>query len=199
MRVTEGVARVMRKYQPIFLMTHFNHPHELTQQAAQALGTLVDHGIPTFNQMVLLNGINNHAALVQALARRLIYLRVKPYYMFQCDPSKGTDHLRTSLRDSQNIQRELWGHLSGLAMPNLSLDIPGGGGKVAIVPDFLFKSTDEFTAYVGWDGIHGVYQNPAERISLPPDVSEFLDEWNSLKSSKRQSQQTGRTNSPELP
>ena len=82
-----------------------------------------------FNQTVLLNGVNNHPSLIQALSRRLLYLRVKPYYMFQCDPSEGTDHLRTTVENSQWIQKELWGRLSGLALPNLSLDIPGGGGE----------------------------------------------------------------------
>ncbi|MBX9765824.1 MAG: KamA family radical SAM protein, partial [Bdellovibrionales bacterium] len=103
-RVTEELGKVLRKYAPVFLMSHFNHPRELTKEASVALANLVDNGIPVMNQMVLLNGVNNHAAIVQALSRRLLYLRVKPYYMFQCDPSFGTDHLRTSVESSLRIQ-----------------------------------------------------------------------------------------------
>ena len=95
MRITEGLVGLMRLHKPIYFMTHFNHPRELTFEAAQALERLVDHGVPVFNQMVMLNGINNHSAIVQALARRLVYLRVKPYYIFQCDPSQGSEHFRT--------------------------------------------------------------------------------------------------------
>ena len=135
------------------MLTHFNHPRELTKESAQALTRVVNGGIPTFNQTVLLNGVNNHPALIQALSRRLLFLRVKPYYMFQCDPSEGTDHLRTTVENSQWIQRELWGRLSGLALPNLSLDIPGGGGKIGLVPDFLKTKKAGHFVYKGWDGV----------------------------------------------
>ena len=140
--ILSALARVIQKHQPVYVMTHFNHPRELTLEAASALRLLADHGTPLFNQLVLLNGVNNHPAVIQALSRRLLYLRVKPYYMFQCDPSEGTDHLRTSVEDSLEIQRELWGRLSGLAMPNLSLDIPDGGGKAAYVPNFEVSHED---------------------------------------------------------
>jgi lysine 2,3-aminomutase len=124
--------------------------------------------------------------MIQALSRRLLYLRVKPYYMFQCDPSEGTDHLRTSVEESLQIQRELWGHLSGLAMPNLSLDIPDGGGKVALVPDFEVERSENVRYYKGWDGVEAVYKNPDPKYSLKPlDISEYLQEWNELKASKR--------------
>ncbi|RYZ87480.1 MAG: KamA family radical SAM protein, partial [Proteobacteria bacterium] len=115
MRVNEDLVRILRKHKPVFLMSHFNHPRELTAESAAAIELFVDHGIPVMNQMVLLNGVNNHPAIVQALSRRLLYLRAKPYYMFQCDPSRGTDHLRTTIEDSLRIQKELWGNLSGLA------------------------------------------------------------------------------------
>src|SRR5262249_29121342 len=123
----------------------------------------------------LLNGINNHPALVQALSRRLLSLRVKPYYMFQCDPSEGSDHFRTSIADSREIQKELWGKVSGLMMPNLSMDIPGGGGKVGFVPDFQID-TQKFK---GWDGVEGEYVEPSK--ILKPSVSEeYLSEWKLL-------------------
>lgn len=175
MRVSNELALGMREYGPVFLMTHFNHPKELTFESAEALSKVVDHGIPVFNQMVFLNGVNNHPAIVKALSRRLLYLRTKPYYMFQCDPSMGTDHLRTSIEESEAIQRELWGKLSGLAMPNLSIDIPNGGGKVGVVPNFEVTREDGKRVYRGWDGKKGEYINPPSlQHELPPDFAEYL-------------------------
>jgi lysine 2,3-aminomutase len=185
MRITPALAGIIRKAAPVFVMTHFNHPRELTLEAQLALENLVDHGIPVMNQMVLLNGVNNHPAIIQALSRRLLYLRVKPYYMFQCDPSEGTDHLRTSIEESMEIQRELWGHLSGLAMPTLSLDIPDGGGKVSLVPDFEISRSSESRSYQGWDGVQAEYKNPPPDQRIQPlDTGEYLSEWESLKSGK---------------
>lgn len=185
MRVTSDLVGIFREYKPVYLMTHFNHPREITAEAAAALESLVDHGVPVFNQMVLLNGVNNHPAVVQALSRRLLYLRVKPYYMFQCDPSEGTDHLRTSVEESMRIQRELWGVLSGLAMPNLSLDIPDGGGKAGLVPDFEIERGPGERKYRGWDGVEAVYRNPdPTQHELPADWRLYAEEWELTKNAK---------------
>lgn len=185
MRVTPALAKIIQKHQPVYVMTHFNHPRELTAEAAQALKLLADHGTPLFNQLVLLNGVNNDPAIIQALSRRLLYLRVKPYYMFQCDPSEGTDHLRTSVEDSLEIQRELWGRLSGLAMPNLSLDIPDGGGKAAYVPNFEVSREASVRRFVGWDGVEAEYVSPpAHSILKPLDAESYYAEWDALKSAK---------------
>ena len=185
MRITDSLVQMIRKYNPVYLMTHFNHPRELTREAADGLLRLVDHGIPTFNQLVLLNGVNNHPAIIQALSRRLLYLRVKPYYMFQCDPSEGTDHLRTSIDDSLEIQRELWGRISGLAMPNLSVDIPDGGGKSSLVPNFSVGREGRKHTFEGWDGVRAEYIDPApETIVKPIDTEDYLSEWDLLKSAK---------------
>ncbi|MNL07742.1 L-lysine 2,3-aminomutase [compost metagenome] len=121
---------------------------------------------------------------MQALNRRLLYLRVKPYYMFQCDPSQGTDHLRTSVEDSLAIQKEMWGHLSGLAMPNLSVDIPNGGGKTYYVPDFQVGQKDQVREYVGWDGVEAQYISPTPDKIKKPDISAYAEEWQALKNSK---------------
>ncbi len=180
MRITDDLVAIFKKHKPVYFMTHFNHPAELSADAALALEKLVDKGVPVYNQMVLLNGINNHAAIVQALSRRLLYLRVKPYYMFQCDPSEGSEHFRTPVEESLQIQRELWGRLSGLAMPNLSLDIPGGGGKVGMVPDFETSNTVEARSYEGWDGVKGVYSAPEGASALPADLDTYLEEWNQI-------------------
>ncbi|GIL17672.1 MAG: L-lysine 2,3-aminomutase [Oligoflexia bacterium] len=182
MRVTPELSQILRKYAPVFVMTHFNHPREVTLEAKQALEMMVDHGVPVLNQMVLLNGVNNHPAIVQALSRRLLACRVKPYYMFQCDPSEGSDHFRTSIEDSEAIQRELWGHLSGLAMPTLSLDIPNGGGKVTLAPNFEIFRDSESRTYKGWDGVVEKYVNPSENLrQTPADVSEYQTEWNLIR------------------
>lgn len=186
MRITEDLAKMIRKFKPVYMMVHFNHPRELTEEAATALEHLVDNGIPVMNQMVLLNGVNNHPHIVQALNRRLLYLRVKPYYMFQCDPSIGTDHLRTSVEDSLEIQKELWGNLSGLAMPHLSIDIPDGGGKTYLVPNFQVAHEGTRRSFVGWDGVTADYVSPEpQQIVKPIDADLYAEEWRSLKNAKK--------------
>ncbi len=187
MRITDELVLKLKKYHPVFIMTHFNHPREVTLESSQALLKFVDHGFPVFNQMVLLSGVNNHPAIVQALSRRLLSLRTKPYYMFQCDPSFGSDHLRTSVADSLEIQRELWGRLSGLAMPNLSLDIPSGGGKAGLTPNFETSrvvSADgvETRKFTGWDGVSSEYVSPpSSQIAKPIDAEVYFEEWDQLK------------------
>lgn len=184
MRLSKPLIQILKRHQPVFLMTHFNHPLELTAEAKKALSLLADNGILMFNQTVLLKGINNHPALLQALMRRLLYLRVKPYYMFQCDPSEGTDHFRTSIPNSQWLQRELWGRFSGLAMPNLSVDIPGGGGKVGLTPNFVTKKLKNQWVFRGWDGFEQSYinppmENPEDFLKNHPE--EYQKEWEILK------------------
>ncbi|MDZ4676135.1 MAG: KamA family radical SAM protein [Oligoflexia bacterium] len=184
MRIDEDLCKIMRRYAPVYMMSHFSHPKELTLEARQALTLLVDHGIPVLNQMVLLNGVNNNAAIIQALNRRLLYLRVKPYYMFQCDPSEGTDHLRTTVESSEEIMREMWGHLSGLAMPTLSLDIPSGGGKTTLVPNFMVSASKGVREFVGWDSRKGIYRDPKVEMLKPSDVGDYEHEWEELKNAK---------------
>ncbi len=197
MRVTPELVGILKKAKPVFMMTHFNHPRELTSEAAEAIERFVDNGTPVFNQMVLLNGVNNSPAIVQALSRRLLFLRAKPYYMFQCDPSFGTDHLRTSIEESLEIQRELWGNLSGLAMPSLSLDIPDGGGKAGLTPDFELRQertgtleTGVTRVYEGWDGVRSEYKSPPlSSREIPSDSDLYEQEWREILSAK-----TGATN-----
>lgn len=185
-RITPELVKILRQHKPVFMMTHFNHPRELTFEAAEALERLVDHGVPVFNQMVLLNGVNNHEAIIQALSRRLLYLRVKPYYMFQCDPSEGTDHLRNSIEDSLQIQKNLWGHMSGLAMPHYAIDIPNGGGKSYKVPDFQISHQNEVRSFKGWDGVEADYISPApEKIKKPMDWELYQAEWHLIQNSKK--------------
>lgn len=182
MKIDDQWVRRFQKFHPLYLMVHFNHPKEISFEASQALTRLADAGFPLMNQMVLLNGVNNHPAIVQALSRRLLFLRVKPYYMFQADPSEGTDYLRTSVENSKQIQQQLWGRLSGLAMPNLSLDIPDGGGKMGIVPDFVVSESKNKINLKGWDGHESEYISPPESdMRTPKDAADYLAEWNAVK------------------
>ena len=177
-RIDDELVQIFKEFKPVYFMTHFNHPNELTDDSARALEMLVDHGVPVFNQLVLLNGINNHPALIYALSRRLLYLRVKPYYMFQADPSMGTDHLRTSIEDSLSIQNALWGHASGLAMPQYVVDIPDGGGKTTLAPTHLTKKEKGVWHFKGWDQVEAQYHCPeAESVSKPQVKEDFLEEW----------------------
>jgi lysine 2,3-aminomutase len=184
MRIDQELVAILKKVSPVFVMNHFSHPKEITSEAAHALSRLVDNGVPLFNQCVLLNGVNNHPAIIQALSRRLLYLRVKPYYAFQCDPSEGTEHLRTTVESSEALIRELWGHLSGLAMPTFSLDVPSGGGKTSLAPNFMVKNERGIREFVGWDGRRGVYKNPKTAQVLPADFGDYLPEWEELKTAK---------------
>ncbi len=182
MRIDNELINIFKKYKPIYFMSHFNHPNEITSYAAEKLELLVDNGVPVFNQMVLLNGVNNHPAIIYALSRRLLYLRVKPYYMFQCDPSRGSDHFRTPVEESQNIQKELWGKASGLAMPNLCLDIPSGGGKAGFTPNFITKIEGNNYHFKGWDGVTEVYKSPTNESSKTPIMyKNYSLEWMKIK------------------
>lgn len=181
-RIDEELIDLLKTHQPVFVMTHFNHPKELTAECVQKLLNLCDNGICVYNQMVLLNGINNHPAVVQALNRRLLFIRVRPYYMFQCDPSKGTGHFRTTIENSKWIQKELWGVLSGLATPRLSMDLPHGGGKVELVPDHFIKKQENTFFHKGFDGMTSGYPNPPEsETPNTEDIQEYLEEWKIIK------------------
>ena len=136
-RITDELVAALRPYHPLFVNTHFNHPRECTPEAARALARLADAGFVIGNQMVLLAGINDDPAIVEELGRWLLRQRCRPYYMFQCDPVAGTAHLRTPIRAGLAILDQLRGRVSGLAIPQYAVDLPGGGGKVTLVPDRL--------------------------------------------------------------
>jgi lysine 2,3-aminomutase len=128
-------------------MTHFNHPKELTAQAAEALCRLADAGFPVLNHTVLLRGINDDAEVLAALFRGLVRWRARPYYLLQADPVQGTGHLRTPLQTGIDIMRRLQGRLSGIALPKLIVDTPGGLGKVPVGPDYVVARGDGVTRF----------------------------------------------------
>ena len=139
MRVTRELVQALRRFHPLWIMTHFNHPTELTPEARAACARLVDAGFPVMNQTVLLRGVNDNAATLDRLFRGLVRERVRPYYLLQADPVRGTSHLRTPLSAGIAIMEELQGRLTGIALPKLICDTPGGLGKVPLVPDYVVR------------------------------------------------------------
>lgn len=134
-RITSRLCRLLKQYHPLYFITHFNHPSEITAQSTQACIRLVETGIPVGNQTVLLRGINDEPAVMKHLMQKLLTIRVKPYYIHQMDLVRGTAHFRTSVEQGVRIMASLRGHTSGLATPYYVVDLPEGKGKVPILPD----------------------------------------------------------------
>lgn len=144
-RVTKGFCRALKAHPCLWIMTHFNHPRELTGQARRACLELTDHGIPVMNHTVLLRGINDYERTLEELFRGLVRMRVKPYYLLQADPVKGTGHLRTPLEVGTRIMEQLQGRVSGLALPKFIVDTPGGHGKVQLQASPIVKQAPGVT------------------------------------------------------
>ena len=141
-RITERLCGMLKKFQPLYLNTHFNHPRELTQQASEACARLADAGIVLGNQTVLLRGVNDQPDIISDLFRGLLKMRVRPYYLHHMDLTCGTDHFRTSVRTGLKIMNSLRGPVSGLASPHYVIDLPEGKGKVPLVPQYVKKKGD---------------------------------------------------------
>jgi lysine 2,3-aminomutase len=163
MRVTSELVRALRKHHPIWVMTHFNHPKELTPASISACQRLADAGFPVMNQSVLLAGVNDDADVLERLFRGLVRARVRPYYLLQSDPVRGTSHLRTPLARGVEILERLQGRLSGIALPKLICDTPGGLGKVPLSPDYVVARGPGTTTLRTFRGEHVTYVDP------PPD------------------------------
>jgi lysine 2,3-aminomutase len=136
-RITGELLSALKPHHPLWIMTHFNHPKELDQEARAGLARLADAGFPVMNQTVLLRGINDDPATLTQLFRALVRARARPYYLLQMDPVSGTAHLRTSVQRGIDVMEQLQGRLSGIALPRLILDTPGGFGKVPIGPNYV--------------------------------------------------------------
>ncbi len=136
-RITPQLVRMLRKYHPLWMSLHFTHPDECCHEAIKACGLLADAGIPLGSQTVLLQGINDNAEVMRRLMHSLMKMRVKPYYLYQCDPITGSQHFRTTVAKGVEIIRSLRGHTSGYAVPTYVIDAPGGGGKIPIAPDYV--------------------------------------------------------------
>lgn len=143
MRVDKALVDMLKKFHPLYINTHFNHPQEITPEARKACGLLADGGIPLGCQTVLLKGINDDSATLSTLFTTLLQMRVKPYYLFQADLTRGTNHFRTTTSHGIRIMREMLGHISGMALPTYALDAPDGKGKIPLSHDYILKRGKE--------------------------------------------------------
>lgn len=151
-RITPALCKILKKYHPIFMSVHFTHPDELTEETKIACERLADAGIPLGSQTVLLQGINDNVATMKSLMQGLLRIRVKPYYIFQCDPILGSSHFRTSVETGLEIIKGLRGHTSGYAVPHYVVDAPKGGGKIPLLPDYYQGRSDDFTVLKNYEG-----------------------------------------------
>ncbi len=160
MRITPQLCDMLKKYQPLWINTHFNHHHEITAESAMACARLVDAGIPLGNQTVLLRGVNDCPQIMKKLLHQLVSIRVRPYYLYQCDLSKGVGHFRTSVGKGIEIMENLRGHTSGFAIPTFVIDAPGGGGKIPVMPQYLISRSDSKVILRNFEGNLYSYTEP---------------------------------------
>lgn len=160
MRITDELVAMLRKYHPVWVNTHFNHPNELTAEAAEACARLADAGVPVGNQSVLLRGVNDEPQVMEQLLRGLIRMRVRPYYLFQCDLVRGVEHFRTPVSRGIEIMEYLRGRLSGLAIPTFVVDAPHGGGKIPVLPAYIVSMSPSHTVLRNFEGLLVSYPEP---------------------------------------
>lgn len=175
-RITQAMVAALKVTRPVYLAVHTNHADEIGAEAEAALGRLADAGIPLLSQTVLLRGVNDDAEVLARLFRRLVALRVKPYYLHHCDLAPGTGHFRTTIAEGQWLMRVLRGRISGLCLPDYVLDIPGGFGKVPVTPPFVVPAGPGFYDVTDWQGGRHRYRDPGRdqaaafapaRMSMP--------------------------------
>ena len=159
-RLDAELIEALRPYHPLWVMTHFNHPKELTELSRAACRRLADGGFPVMNQTVLLRGVNDDSAVLTELFRGLVRERVRPYYLLQMDPVRGTGHLRTPLETGLRIMEELQGRLSGIALPKFIVDTPGGFGKVPLLPEYVVSRAPGVTRFRTPRGVEVEYFDP---------------------------------------
>ena len=176
MRITDSLVAMLKKYHPIYVNTHFNHPKELTAEARAACAKLADAGIPLGNQSVLLKGVNDQAPIMKKLVQELLIARVKPYYIYQCDLSKGISHFRTAVSKGIEIMESLRGHTTGMAVPTYVVDAPGGGGKIPVMPQYLISMSDRKVVLRNYEGVITTYSHPDDIYSDPGDCKICKDE-----------------------
>jgi len=171
-RITPELCNVIKKYHPIFLNTHFNHPKEITNESIKACAMLADAGIPLGNQSVLLKGVNDCPYIFKELNHKLLQLRIRPYYIYQCDLSSGLEHFRTSVAKGIEIIELLRGHTSGLAVPTYVIDAPGGGGKIPVMPQYLISQSEGKVILRNYEGVITAYTEPRNNNSSCEDRNE---------------------------
>jgi lysine 2,3-aminomutase len=159
-RITPELVAMLRKYHPVWLNTHFNHPNEITPESTAACAMLADAGIPLGNQSVLLRGINDCVHTMKTLVKGLVKMRVRPYYIYQCDLSVGIEHFRTPVSKGIEIIENLRGHVSGYAVPTFVVDAPGGGGKIPVMPTYLISQSPTRVVMRNYEGVITTYTEP---------------------------------------
>jgi len=161
-RITPKLTEMLKRYHPLWMNVHFNHPDELTPEAQKALALLADAGIPLGCQTVLLKGVNDDPAVMKRLMQKLVASRVRPYYIYQADYVTGTEYLRTRVEKGLEIMQNLRGWTSGLAVPYFCIDAPGGGGKIPILPEYMQQIDDEKVVMRNFEGQVFVYPQVQE-------------------------------------
>lgn len=162
-RITQKLCDIIKKYHPIYVNTHFNHPWEITEESSRACQMLADAGVPVGNQMVLMKGVNDDAAVVKELMQKLLKIRVRPYYMYMADETKGANHFRTSIETGLEIVENLRGWTSGLAIPHFVIDAPGGGGKIPLLPNYVLHHDEDKIVLRNYKKQVYVYGNKKDR------------------------------------
>ncbi|MBO8137212.1 MAG: KamA family radical SAM protein [Desulfotomaculum sp.] len=164
-RITDKLCSMLKKYHPIWVNTHFNHPNEITEESKKACQKLADAGIPVGNQSVLLKNVNDCQHIYRKLVRELVKIRVRPYYLYQCDLSVGIGHFRTSVSKGIEIIESLRGHTSGLCVPQFVVDAPGGGGKIPVNPQYMISQSDSKVVLRNFEGKLFVYHETKDKSS----------------------------------
>ncbi|MEO8665491.1 MAG: KamA family radical SAM protein [Ignavibacteria bacterium] len=177
-RITPQLCEMLKKYHPIYVNTHFNHPWEITEESKKATGMLADAGIPVGNQCVLMKGVNDNADVMKELMKGLLAMRVRPYYIYQADITKGANHFRTPLKVGMEIMDKLRGHISGLAVPQFVIDAPGGGGKIPMLPNYVISQDEDKIVLRNYK--YSIYEYPDVR-----DESQTTDESMFMRKSPR--------------
>ena len=162
-RITLELCNMLKKYHPIWINTHFNHPKEMTTEAKKACEMLANSGIPLGNQSVLLKNINDCPYIMRNLVQQLIKTRVRPYYLYQCDLAEGIEHFRTPVSTGIEIMEMLRGHTSGFAVPTFVVDAPGGGGKIPVGPQYLISQSADKVVLRNFEGVICTYTEPRDK------------------------------------
>lgn len=164
-RITKELCEMIKKYHPVWINTHFNHPQEITAESSAACAKLANAGIPLGNQSVLLKSVNDCPHIYKELVRQLTKIRVRPYYLYQCDLSVGIGHFRTSVSKGIEIIESLRGHTSGLCIPQFVVDAPGGGGKIPVNPQYMISQSDTKVVLRNYQGEMFVYEETPDKAS----------------------------------
>lgn len=171
-RITESLVAMLRKFHPLYLSIHFTHPKEITPDVQKACNVLADAGIPLGSQTVLLKNINDKPYVMKKLVHELLKMRVRPYYLYQCDLAVGTEHFRTSVLDGVRIIEKLRGYTSGYAVPSFVIDAPGGGGKIPVNPNYVLSDVNGKLILRNYQNKIYEYYEPREEEAVEQEVEE---------------------------